>query len=133
MKITIRECTCAICGKEFLARSNRAKYCSVQCSNSLQAEKMRRRYVPAKPSTGICPVCGVEFDKRHRSRIYCSRACQKKNEHMDRITYDRVPKPIVDRTQEVLDIDKKAKEAGMSYGKYVAMQQMIKEREMRRR
>lgn len=76
-----------------------------------------------------CPVCGKEFyttDKRH---IYCCMKCRNKASHLrerKRIK-EGTPKrerPTKEKKQvneNLIEVAIKARQAGMTYGKYVAM------------
>lgn len=58
-------CELAACGKEFIRRFNRARFCSSACAN-------KRRLAPPKQ----CPQCGALFEDRYRHRkTFCSRSC----------------------------------------------------------
>ena len=63
--------TCAGCGREFGAVSNRAKYCDDACRAKIQS-----RFRIRKIETRICIRCGDEFFARSdTSTMHCSAAC----------------------------------------------------------
>jgi hypothetical protein len=61
---------CKICGKEFLAKTKRKKFCSYECVyQNLLLEK--KQYIKK------CPMCGKEFNGL-KNQTYCSMACVSK-------------------------------------------------------
>jgi 5-methylcytosine-specific restriction endonuclease McrA len=89
------EKVCITCGKTFIPKNRRTKYCSVTCRRKLQrqAEKIvkrirdREKAVPKTPR--ICHECGVMFTPKYgeKRRKFCSRECMKRsirrnNEHV---------------------------------------------------
>ena len=118
--------TCAVCGKEF-TRNGKILTCSMEC-----AEEYRKRYNRTyirnnrgaeKLKTMKCPVCGKEFKQIRGNQIVCSSICRKKRtKEMERKgRTGTVKKRTKQVRKSLIDIEKEAKEAGMSYGKYVAM------------
>lgn len=64
-----------------------------------------------------CKCCGIEFDSTKQNRRYCSDECKKKiSRERKRRKKEYVTKP----NAAVIDIAVKAREAGMTYGQYVA-------------
>lgn len=60
--------TCVMCGKEWFAAANGAKFCSQKCAQRHKSDVM----VPM----ATCGCCGVEFKpKKNMYRAYCSRQC----------------------------------------------------------
>lgn len=90
----------------------------------------------------ICPVCGVEFElvgNKSNRRIYCSKKCSRQHELESRqnrrfsrtssgrttdypIRYN--PKKAQAAHDRQAEIERKARAAGMSYGKYQMMKYM---------
>lgn len=65
---------CKHCGKEFMPKqSNRATYCSRQCSYEDKKAKAKAKINPK------CIVCGKEFKGRTDAK-YCSDKCRKEND-----------------------------------------------------
>lgn len=64
--------TCAECGKEFMAKTARAKFCSVQCNRQYQRKRAENQ------REWVCVECGKVFvasafnNRQHR---FCSQAC----------------------------------------------------------
>lgn len=60
---------CKKCGKEFLARTTRQKYCSSDCYCGM--------YIPRsqEPITKICIECGQEFKAVNGNQRYCCYEC----------------------------------------------------------
>ena len=80
--------------------------------------------------TVICKICGKEFVTKTVAKC-CSKECKKENEVRNAASYferaakakkdtKQIPKPKKEKKLTVTDIAVKAKEAGMSYGQYVA-------------
>ncbi len=66
-----------------------------------------------------CKYCGKEFDATKSKRLYCSDKCKKsfwKKKDIKRKHGVHMEKP----NAAVVDIAVKAREAGMTYGQYVA-------------
>ena len=109
----MREIKCQNCGVVFFADSNAQKHCS---------EKCRREYAlknkPVELLELKCAYCGKAFTAL-RKRKYCFKECQNKaNGHCaekDRKAGTR-KMPALSLGQ----INKLARECGMSYGQYVA-------------
>ena len=86
-----------------------------------------------QPTVAICAVCGKPFIKRSNNGKYCSRYCKDKvwkeqcqaslKEYKRKIRDEqrRLNSPYKPR-ETIEEIVAKANAAGMSYGKYVALQ-----------
>lgn len=77
----------------------------------------------------ICPVCGREFVTERRR--YCSEGCSReariKNQKIRNRELSRKPRPIStkprgkpEQVSSLQELARKAREAGMTYGQYVA-------------
>lgn len=72
-----------------------------------------------------CEICGKEFEGYQRSR-YCSDECrivvrrQNDRERVARRKYINKQTKVENHTVSISDIEKLARQAGMSYGQYVA-------------
>lgn len=105
--VTMREFTCAICGRKFSKISLRmAKYCSEQCRNqaALLSKKRRRERQEVRDSenksqreyrqryaTRTCKICGREFIPKMPRQRCCSPECSAKNRH------GHVQNPLLDK------------------------------------
>lgn len=69
--------TCKNCGKEYLAKSKKSLYCSIECKHEYY-KKVNKEYNIDKHKK-ICPVCEKEFIG-HPNRKYCSLECRHKDE-----------------------------------------------------
>lgn len=85
--VAIREMTCQICGKKFLAKIKR-KYCGKVCQNKAS---YKRTIVIMKKK---CPICGCGFERLSGCNAlgtrtkYCSRECRLK--YQNREKYEKV-------------------------------------------
>ena len=63
---------CEYCGKEFVPKQYRSKYCSRECST--------KGFHQSRPKGGIkkCAWCGTEFITEHLGTKYCSPGCRLK-------------------------------------------------------
>lgn len=72
----------------------------------------------------VCAHCGAEFQSKY-PKVFCSLKCQRKG------YYKNLRKPIMESTKKehkkpsesIEQIQIKAREMGISYGKYVAMKE----------
>ena len=78
---TEREFTCVVCGKKFIATSNRgAKYCSTTCRNKVYGEKKSKTFAELKRTQrekeiknrvmAECPEMKESYFKKHEEQIY---------------------------------------------------------------
>lgn len=65
---------CECCGKEFIAKSNKAKYCSSYCKGKVNGQK-RAKLDNKNAVVKNCLYCGKEFIG-HYNRKYCCKECQ---------------------------------------------------------
>ena len=72
-KPTREEKACLICGKNFVPRERRQKYCSDKCRCAAYLAK--KRHAPKKVK---CPQCGEEFVPHAGRQKYCSVECREK-------------------------------------------------------
>lgn len=72
---------CLICGKQYVPRNARQKYCSTACNREAQRRKDAEKYYQKKEAIGerqvikICPICGKEFSTDKSFKLYCSPEC----------------------------------------------------------
>ena len=140
---------CVYCGKAFevddLDRNrNRRKFCGIDCAEQ-GAYQRKREYAKNgkdRARSVKCEICGKIFRTSYSQKVTCSPECKK--ERSRRLAYDwnrarregilngtrPAPgqnKPKQKRVETVEDIQRKAREAGMSYGQYTALLYMQKE------
>jgi predicted nucleic acid-binding Zn ribbon protein len=71
--LSMKDCKCVICGKEFESQRER-KYCSKECSNKRPSKHSKHK--PIQSITYTCKHCGKEYHPKARDRnTYCSREC----------------------------------------------------------
>ena len=64
--------TCVQCGAEFVAGSNRQRFCSRSCQSTA-----RRRQLGIQANyTQNCEICSKEFHSRFRVQKYCGNRCK---------------------------------------------------------
>lgn len=74
-----------------------------------------------------CEICGSVYMPRSLSQKYCGQACAKIAERMKEAAREKTPKKTYTKkekpkpNQELVDMAARAKQAGMSYGQYVAL------------
>ena len=72
----------------------------------------------------VCKICEKQFTSKHHSTTICSPECKKESVRINREKTSKNIKEIGRRKNKksdtIIDIAVKAKEAGMSYGQYVA-------------
>lgn len=71
---------CLTCGKVFLAKDNRSKYCSAECRyrhwrpGKKSVKKIKKETVVYHKK---CAICGADFNTILPQKIYCSVICAK--------------------------------------------------------
>ena len=74
------EKVCLTCGKVFLAKDNRSKYCSAECRYRYWRPG-KKSITKTKKETVVyhkkCAICGADFDTILPQKIYCSVICAK--------------------------------------------------------
>ena len=144
MKVRIKNC--CICGKEFLAERNRIS-CSPECSAerkrqvTREAARKQAKKVSVTNRICICKWCGKEY-ARTKTSLYCSEECarfmsrekskaynQRKRDELKMYgTVSIAPNAQLAKKRhheaEITATAAAAKDAGMSYGQYVAMKYM---------
>ena len=74
------EKVCLTCGKVFLAKDNRSKYCSAECRyrhwrpGKKSVKKIKKETVVYHKK---CAICGADFTTILPQQIYCSAKCAK--------------------------------------------------------
>lgn len=121
---------CPVCGKSFeTIRSNKIA-CSPACAGVRKKQYDQRVCAKARAATRerlgtrICVQCGKEFEPNHPAKVTCSPMCQKKRDReITRscgYTKKKKIKKDASNSKQIIDINAKAKEMGMTYGQYVA-------------
>lgn len=120
--------SCRVCGKQFLVpplRKFKAKYCSLACWNSIQAEFLRTHPpAPRPPSLKkpprmvslTCRGCKVVFQKRYtlrNSRQFCSYRCF----HGNRVLIPKKKPNVCAWCGEVFYTQTKAKHCSLKCGR----------------
>ncbi len=120
---TSEERNCEICGKPFVPRSPSQKYCSKECAGTVS---VRKQYEPRQ-----CNTCGKLFVPKVYNQRYCSADCSGRVKKDDYSTNLRKAERqrLWESRQRLIKMEKAAKEAGMSYGKYRAFLEMKGEAE----
>lgn len=110
---------CRYCGREFEPRHKNQLDCSSRCTKRLNfSVTMERRGKPIYYKT--CPKCGLNFRSMSDKREFCFECLPSPNgRHKD----IEVKKPR-NRIRTINQINKAARKSGVSYGKYVAAQNM---------
>ncbi len=142
---------CGHCGREVVltdARSHNRKYCD-DCKKIVYAEltkKAHDAYKDRKNPEGkrLCARCGVVLEKRRGGQKYCDdcraaarlerdAARKRKQKQREGWRIGELPekKKKKPRVSQIDSIQRAAHEAGMSYGKYVAMLAMKKGKKVR--
>ena len=117
----LRKKKCSLCGKEFDA-PNGEKYCSPFCRAEANRIRSRRKEkVVHEPR--VCAICGETFVPNFKTQEWCKRECQKKlYKRREQIRNDRPVDSIPATASNVDVIAGKAREQGMTYGKYKAQE-----------
>ncbi len=131
---------CVMCNKEFhvddLDRNrNKRKYCGIDCEEAAKYERQREYRKKGKKSMQNveCEMCGKVFLTHLSTKVTCSPECRYERHkkivninnraRREAILNGTLPKPERKKQKKVetiMDIQRKAKEAGMSYGQYMA-------------
>lgn len=133
---------CNFCGKEFEQKIHSQKYCSQECYKNARAvrEKEERK---KRKEKAICVICGKSFKRQGYEKI-CSEECRKVSKKVhERIcgncgkvflptrnhkkfcsveckkSFKKVETFNPIKKLNISAIARKARELGMSYGKYV--------------
>lgn len=143
---------CVICNKPFevddLDRNrNRRRFCGIDCAEkgAYQRKKEYAKNGKDRSRDVKCEICGKIFRTSYSQKVTCGPDCKK--ERSRRLAYDwnrarreaiqngTRPKPErkkQNKVETIEEVQRKAREAGMTYGKYMAMiqcQRMQEERE----
>lgn len=139
---------CERCGKEEARRGKNQRYCK-ECAHESILEKQRQRWrerrmrmlyeqaIASEESkeqstkTLLCDICGIEIERHSWNQRYCpdcAELARKKSvarykRTIPAITKPEPQKPRVKRKPKltISQVVRLAREAGMTYGQYVAM------------
>lgn len=131
---------CAICNTPFEVGewdANRAtrKYCGEKCATRAAYERKKEYALHGKkPMVNVkCEVCGKIFLTAYSRKVVCSLECQderrkirakfygkRRREAIKNGTHPSKQKKAQIKVETVVEVQKKAREAGMSYGQYMA-------------
>lgn len=113
---------CKRCGKPFESISGTKLYCSVECSIATDRERVKIKHKEQIEQS--CECCGKTFLKtRYSKRIYCTDKCRR---DMLKSLGEPVRKKVVHKTKSIAEMQREAREHGMSYGVYDAYLRMQK-------
>ena len=102
---------CLCCGKEFVREHNAQKHCSAKCRIAWNTSKEAKAKYNIKMYT--CSWCGITFESPQKKK-YCSDECRV-------LSYKgKRKKPKRQTALSIQEVSKLAREAGLSYGQYVA-------------
>lgn len=118
--MTLKKRTCIECGEEFLTDDIVKLICD-ECDTQVTNEKLLR-----------CAWCGCLFEKKYSVHKYCSEECRKeKNRELDRQRnkeYAEKKRKKKKLAKDIIRLTREAREKGMSYGQYVGMLEMNKDK-----
>lgn len=110
---------CEECGKEFEAKVAAQRYCCQKCRD-IRYARIRGTGVE---KTLTCEWCGKQFQSA-RKKKYCSKQCRSSFNSSIPDYIDVVPKRKKTKSKKensLAKINALAKQAGLSYGQYVAL------------
>lgn len=127
--------TCPVCGKKFVAKKKRV-YCSDDCKKKAVKKRDQERYqqLKGKLSEGKivkCGCCGKKFNTKNGGSKYCSKDCQLIMSRRISAEYNRNKRELTrafmahkasTKSDGIDAVVAAAKEAGMTYGQYKAIQ-----------
>lgn len=129
---------CKICGKMFEPNYRNKQMCSAECvaaarkianAKSNERVKQRRR---ERLGIRICVECGAEFAPNRETQVCCNSICQ--HERLRKIEKSwreeakkEKARKIKKKPETLAEVNAKAREAGMTYGKYMEYLRLQKE------
>lgn len=127
---------CRVCGNPIPYIMGSAKVCSEECRKERQRQykrevcKRKREQTRMILGTKKCSVCGKQFEPQNRRQVTCGSECQKIRENDLMAAWrakntksakkPREKKPEKKKPETLAQINKKARECGMTYGQYMA-------------
>lgn len=115
---------CKVCGCEFVASRRNQLYCSRKCKDEAWRLSYNERKKPLEEIKKICKLCGREFITTKKTQVYCDKRCTDKANKLASCERKKAKAAEKNKPKRctIADINEAARAAGMSYGKYVAMQ-----------
>ena len=106
---------CSWCSKVFIPEPGKPqKYCSDTCRNEAIKEQNRIQGLKRKTMhKRVCVSCGVEFEAADPKKMYCTIKCRT-------AFHNRNKKIKPEPKASIVDLEKTARERGISYGKLQA-------------
>lgn len=150
---------CGKCGKAFEVddkdrNARKRKYCGIECAEAVKSERIRA-YSKAHrkpPKSVICAICGKSFLTSRPHQVTCSPECnyerskalaresahKKTKKYLAELAAMQEPEPKPQpreqkKVEPIEEVQRKARELGMSYGQYMAMVQCQRMREARKK
>lgn len=114
---------CECCKKQFETDTKRTIYCSKKCCQDAYRE---RRYTEKEKIIKQCVVCGEFFEADRETAVCCSDHCRAIRKKLREQA--KTPKRKTTNTQKLVEDAKKAREAGLTYGKWQERQYTERER-----
>lgn len=132
---------CLMCGASFEVdeldkNRNRRKYCGEECAAKAAYQRKKDYALNGKKMFNVeCEICGKIFVTCYSQKVTCSPECKHERAKKMAIGWNRArreailngtrpapnrKKPKQKKVATVEEIQKKAREAGMSYGQYMA-------------
>lgn len=113
---------CPCCGGEFRPRREAQKFCSVECANKSRAKSFTPafQYVAAQRT---CVICGNTFLGSHNAK-YCGPECNREGQRRRAAAYKARQKRQHTAPLTLSEVAALANAAGMSYGHYVAVNEI---------
>ena len=113
---------CKRCGKPFKRIHGQQAYCSKECRLIVNRERASANRKTKGSVEKKCECCGKTFVQTGHARKYCTDECAREMKRSQmKVVHSKKEKPKKKNT--LREINKKAKEHGMSYGMYVAYMQ----------
>ena len=110
---------CKYCGKTFEPKIGTKLYCSQECSNMANKERVKSKV--NEKIEKACECCGSTFLKtRYSKKIYCTDKCRRE---MQKALREAEPKKVVNKAKSLAELQREARMRGMSYGMYMASMQ----------
>ena len=114
---------CTKCGNEFESANSNARYCP-ECSKKLNVYQN-------EPREFTCEICGTKFIRRSTYAKYCDNCLKQamknnRNKCKNNEYFHDVYKGFIRPGSSIDEVAIAAKKAGMSYGKYVQKDYLIK-------
>ena len=116
--------TCEFCGKKFESSHNNKRFCSRKCQSQSWWKKKSAETAKDWQHEKSCKVCGKTFIPKMAHQLCCSEECSNINAdnlvkmHMERKRLAK--KELEARKLSLAEINKRAREEHLTYGKFCA-------------